>query len=295
MNDLIRKRDGSVVDFDKNKIINAIYRAAKSVGAKDSRILAQNLSDKVIVKLRSLDNELPSVEEVQDTVENVLMEEGQAAVAKAYILYRQQRSELRKEKTLVLEKEELDEVDKRFDVNGLRVLKARYLRKDATGKLIETPKQLFTRVAVHSALPDLFYDYKLFDINSNQQVHEYEDFNHVANEGRYTIGKYALNRYHLEALKRMYNRFNKNKQMRMKWSALFNMIKKGQFDNYEKNIDEFYNLMTNRLFLPNTPAIANFGNPLGMGSACFVYRVPDSIDGIMDTLKNTAIVFKSGG
>ena len=73
------------------------------------------------------------------------------------------------------------------------------------------------------------------------------------------------------------------------------MIRKGEFNSYEKNIDEFYNLMTHKLFMPNTPAIANFGNPLGMGSACFVLDVPDSIDGIMETLKNTAIVFKAGG
>ena len=73
------------------------------------------------------------------------------------------------------------------------------------------------------------------------------------------------------------------------------MIKKGEFDKYEKKIEEFYSLMTKKLFLPNTPAIANFGNPLGLGSACFVLDVPDSIEGIMETLKNTAIVFKAGG
>ncbi|MEK6827925.1 MAG: ribonucleotide reductase N-terminal alpha domain-containing protein, partial [Nanoarchaeota archaeon] len=210
-------------------------------------------------------------------------------------LYRQERAAIRKEKQLVLEKEEIDEVDKRFDVNALRVLKARYLRRDATGKLIETPKQLFTRVAVHAALPDLFYDARVFDFNSKQPVNMIEDFKPAVYEGQYGIGNYKLNRYHLEALKRMYNRFNRNKQMKVAWSKFFEMIKTGQFNDYEKNIDAFYNLMTYKLFMPNTPAIANFGNPLGMGSACFALDVPDSIDGIMETLKSTAIVFKAGG
>ena len=53
--------------------------------------------------------------------------------------------------------------------------------------------------------------------------------------------------------------------------------------------------MVNRQFLPNTPALANFGNHLGMGSACFVLGVEDSINLIMDSLKAAAIIFKSGG
>ena len=289
----IKKRDGSVVGFDQSKITAAIWKAARSVGGKD-KSHAQILSDKVVQELEKL-NTTPSVEQIQDTVEKVLIEAGHAATAKAYILYRQQRSELRKEKQLVLEKEEIDEVDKRFDVNALRVLKARYLRKDATGKLIETPKQVFTRVAVHAALPDLFYDTRIFDINSQQPVNMVEDFKPAVHEDQYGIGNYKLNRYHLEALKRMYDRFNRNKQMKVSWSKFFDMIKKGEFGTYENNLDELYNLMTYKLFMPNTPAIANFGNPLGMGSACFVLDVPDSIDGIMETLKNTAIVFKAGG
>ena len=290
----IRKRDGTVVVFDQNKITNAVFKAAQSVGGKDRKI-AQQLSDKVIEEIEKLGKTSPSVEEIQDIVEKVLIEQGHASTAKAYILYRQQRAEIRKEKQLVLEKEEIDEVDKRFDVNALRVLKARYLRKDATGKLTETPKQLFTRVAVHAALPDLFYDKRVFDIESRQPVNEAESFSPVANEDKYSIGNYTLSRYHLEALKRMYDRFNDNKQMCVSWSKFFDMIKKGDFNNYEKNVDELYNLMTRKLFMPNTPAIANFGNPLGMGSACFVLDVPDSIEGIMETLKSTAIVFKAGG
>ncbi|MBI3035804.1 hypothetical protein HYY71_05775 [Candidatus Woesearchaeota archaeon] len=263
----IRKRDGTIVGFDQGKITAAIFKAAQSVGGKD-RKHAQMLSDKVAKELENIGN-VPSVEQIQDIVEKALIEEGHAATAKAYILYRQQRAAIRKEKQLVLEKEDIDEVDKRFDVNALRVLKARYLRKDSTGKLTETPKQLFTRVAVHAALPDLFYDTRLFDISSQQPVNMIEDFKPAVHEEQHGIGMYKLNRYHLEALKRMYDRFNRNKQMKVTWSKFFDMIKKGELDSYQSSIDELYNLMTKKLFMPNTPAIANFGNPLGMGSACF--------------------------
>src|SRR3989338_7008241 len=117
-----------------------------------------------------------------------------------------------------------------------------------------------------------------------------EDFRPAVHEDQYGIGKYKLNRYHLEAVKRMYDRFNNGKQMRVSWSKFFEMMKTGEFDEYERNIDNSYNLMVFKHFMPNTPAIANFGNPLGMGSACFVLDVEDSIEGIMETLKNTAIV-----
>ncbi len=289
----IKKRDGRIVEFDQEKITNAIFKAAQAAGGKD-RKTAQFLSDKVIEELDKV-GDTPTVEEIQDIVEKVLIEQGHAKTAKAYIVYRQQRAEIRKEKQLVLEKEEIDEVDKVFDVNALRVLKARYLRKDTKGKLIETPKQLFTRVAVHAALPDLFYDAGVFDIGEKQPVNETEEFKPEAHENGYSIGKYKLNRYHLEALKRLHDRFNKNRQIKVTWGKFLDMIAKGEFNNYEKRIDEFYSLMTRKLFMPNTPAIANFGNPLGMGSACFVLDVPDSIEGIMETLKNTAIVFKAGG
>ena len=121
------------------------------------------------------------------------------------------------------------------------------------------------------------YDSRVFDINGHQPVNMIEDFKPAIHENEYSIGKYALNRYHLEALKRMYDRFNRNKQMKVTWGKFIDMLKRGEFGSYEKNLEELYNLMTYKLFMPNTPAIANFGNPLGMGSACFVLDVPDSI------------------
>ena len=290
----IKKRDGSIVSFDSSKIANAIFKAARSVGGQD-REEADKLADKVVKELEKETEGIPTVEQLQDLVEKVLIEAGHAKTAKAYIVYRQKRAEAREEKMRVLEKDYLDEVDKRFDVNALRVLKARYLKKDEKGKLIETPKQLFTRVSAHLGIPEIFYDEKLFDITERQNVFEIEEFNKEGHDNKLSIGKYKLNQYHMEGVRRLYERYNKQKKMKVSWSQFLELLEQGYFNKYEKNIDEFYNLMVEKKFMPNTPAIANFGNSLGMGSACFVLGVEDSMESIMDTLKYTAIIHKSGG
>ena len=95
----IRKRNGQVVNFDPEKITNAIFAAAKSVGGKD-RSLAEQLSAKVIEKIKSkFKDSIPSVEDVQDAVEKVLIENDRAKTAKAYILYREQHKKIRETKT----------------------------------------------------------------------------------------------------------------------------------------------------------------------------------------------------
>ena len=289
----IIKRNGDVALFDKKKIANAIFRAAASVGGRDRRKAAE-LADKIVAYIEDSDD-IPTVEMVQDAVEKALIENGHAATAKAYILYRQERHEMRREKARVLEKGEIDEVDKTFDVNALRVLKARYLNKDESGRLIETPRQLFTRIAVHDGLPHLLYDSRFYDKDARQDVHENEPFDPLGYHEKLSIGPYVLNRYHLEALKRMYDRFNATRQMKAPWSAFFAQLVSHGFDVHAKSITDYYDLMVRKKFMPNTPAIANFGTAIGMGSACFVLHVGDSMEEIMDTLKATAIIHKAGG
>jgi len=292
----IRKRDGRLVAFDQSKITSALARAIAQTIGKDPA-LAQRLSEQVVKILQEKfdGHTVPTVEEVQDSVERVLLENGQAKTAKSYILYRQKRAEVRKEKQRILEKEEIDEVDKRFDLNALRVLKARYLRKDIDGKLIETPKQLFARVAVHASLPSLLYDERIYDPSGKTPEHPSEDFDPAEEGGKLAIGKYALSRFHLEALKRVYDRFNSEGRAKLRWSEFLSYLREGKFSNHESEVTAFYDLMVSKRFMPNTPALANFGNILGMGSACFVLGVEDSIESIMDALKKTAIVFKAGG
>ncbi len=92
----IRKRDGKVVDFNPVKITNAIWKAAEAVGGKDYK-KATKLTDNVLDVLEKelKRGEIPTVEQVQDLVEKILIEEGHAKTAKAYILYRKQHQEIR--------------------------------------------------------------------------------------------------------------------------------------------------------------------------------------------------------
>ncbi|WP_456464681.1 adenosylcobalamin-dependent ribonucleoside-diphosphate reductase [Persephonella sp.] len=292
----IIKRDGRIVDFNPAKITNAIWKAMLAVGEKD-RKKAEDLSKKVVKMLEKTlkKGQIPTVEQVQDIVEQVLIEEGMAKVAKAYILYRQKRAEIRKEKQQILGKKEIDEIDKRFDINALRVLASRYLSKDREGKIIESPKQLFERVAVHTTIPSLLYDKRVYSLKRLKKKQPDEDFDPVKLEGRLKIGDYKLNRYHIEGLIRVYKRLNSHRYMKKSLSQIIKMLEKGEFDNYQNEIKEYFDLMTHKKFMPNTPVLVNFGNPLGMGMACFVLDMEDSILSIMETLKRAALIFKAGG
>lgn len=92
----IVKRDGSTVALDQERITNAIWQAAVAVGGKD-RQRAEWLSDRVVEALTRTygAGSTPSVEEIQDIVEEVLILNGHARTAKAYILYRHERARLR--------------------------------------------------------------------------------------------------------------------------------------------------------------------------------------------------------
>lgn len=293
---VIKKRDGRVVPFDEEKITSAIFKAMVGLGTEDlSR--ARSYSMKVVAYIRQSPKyrRAPTVENVQDLVERVLLEEGEIRLARAYISYREKRAQIRAEKQRILEKGSLNDIDKFFDVNALRVLKSRYLEKDEEGKLIEDPQKLFERVAVHAYLPSLLYDKRFFNKAGRVKTWPAEPLAAGKQKRPLAIGGYLLNHYHLEALKKMYDRFNKNGHMKLSWSQLLTALKKEDVSMHEKGVREFFELMVRRQFLPNTPAIANFGRSLGMGSACFVLDVKDSMEEIMKTLSNAAIIFKSGG
>jgi uridine kinase len=95
----VKKRSGAVVPFNQERITNAIYRAAVAVGGRD-RETAENLSQQVVEMLetRIPGDHVPTVEEIQDFVEKVLIENGHAKVAKAYVLYREERARRRQER-----------------------------------------------------------------------------------------------------------------------------------------------------------------------------------------------------
>lgn len=106
------KRDGTVVPFERERIERAIYAAARAVGNGEGRPWAETLSWAVTAILEERANgngSLPTVEEIQDVVEEVLVKSGNPRIAKAYILYRQQRAQARATERMLLDSEKLVE------------------------------------------------------------------------------------------------------------------------------------------------------------------------------------------
>ena len=138
----IQKRDGSLVPFDAHKIQLAVQKALTATGAADSGLAAELTSQVVKLMETRINLGTPTVEQVQDIVEEVLMNRGYPDVAKAYILYRQQRADVRRLKVAIGVRDDL-----KLSVNAIKVLERRYLLRDEAGNIVETPMELFRRVA----------------------------------------------------------------------------------------------------------------------------------------------------
>lgn len=116
----IRKRDGRLSRFDSEKIKEAISKAMRSVKAFDSQEAAKVVHQIVtVLEVIYKDGRIPTVENVQDLVEKVLIERGKAEVAKAYILYREQHAKLRHARALF--SEALNIVDRYLSKEDWRV------------------------------------------------------------------------------------------------------------------------------------------------------------------------------
>ncbi len=110
--------------------------------------------------------------------------------------------------------------------NALTVLESRYLKKDEQGDVVETPEEMFLRVASNIAQADLPYD--------------------------------------------------------------------GQAD-IKKTEEEFFRILSELEFLPNSPTLMNAGRSLQQLAACFVLPIEDSLESIFDSVKSTALIHQSGG
>jgi ribonucleoside-triphosphate reductase len=120
MLEFIRKRDGRLVPFEEGNITSAIEKAVRAVGGSDMT-RAAGIARQVVGILDVLykDGRVPTVENVQDLVEKILIENGHARVAKAYILYRQQHESLRKTKQFM--KESVEAIDSYLTQEDWRV------------------------------------------------------------------------------------------------------------------------------------------------------------------------------
>src|SRR5919199_866569 len=300
----IRKRDGRTVNFAQPKISDAIYKALVATG-KPNYPLAEKLANRVVQKMvqqgygSAEKDAVPSVEDVQDIVESILIEDGLSETAKSYILYRHERRKVRDDKVKILNKRDLDEVDKTFDVNSLRVLAARYLLRDDNNEIVEGPKMMLERVASLVALADVIHDSQVFTLDEEyiQNIEEAERYYSKIDDFnlKLKIGDYYLNKYHFESLVRHYICLAKLGRMKISFKELLRLIARGDLDVYEERIKEYYDLMKSRDFLPNTPTLMNAGARLGQLSACFVLDMQDDMYKIMKSSTDAAMIFKSGG
>jgi ribonucleoside-diphosphate reductase alpha chain len=102
----VKKRDGRIVPFDQTRITEAIRKAMQAAGEGDPVKDAERVSDRVVTQLnkRYPPDHTPTIEEIQDIVEESLILMDFPKVAKAYILYRQKRSEVREKKAAIPER-----------------------------------------------------------------------------------------------------------------------------------------------------------------------------------------------
>ncbi|ETW21294.1 adenosylcobalamin-dependent ribonucleoside-diphosphate reductase [Mycobacterium gastri] len=134
----VRRRDGTLVPFDIARIEAAVVRAAREVAYDDPDMpatVARAVAD-------TLGPRIASVERIQDFVEARLGEAGLDDVARAYIIYRQRRAELRAGKALLGVRDEL-----KLSLAAVTVLRERYLLRDAHGRPTESTGEMMDRAA----------------------------------------------------------------------------------------------------------------------------------------------------
>lgn len=158
-----------------------------------------------------------------------------------------------------------------YTENQLKIFQ-RYFKRDSKGNIIETPESMFKRVAKNIALSDLLYE------NFNEKIFENVEYDKD-----------------LKLLHKNSDKKERDNNFKIYLSNLYNLAEKNGKAIVENTEKEFYDLMANLEFLPNSPTLMNAGMDLQQLSACYVLPVEDSIEGWMKAATNAAIVHKTGG
>ena len=147
----IRKRDGRIADFDSGRIKDAIHKAFIAVELGNGE-KAESVTREVVKLLEEkFEGKIPSVEDAQDIVIEVLEKSGYEKVALEYQAYRKKKEEIRALRG------KLGIVEPKLTVNAMEVLSRRYLLKDETERITETPAKMFMRIAEAIAEVDKKY------------------------------------------------------------------------------------------------------------------------------------------
>lgn len=185
--------------------------------------------------------------------------------------------------------------------NALLVLQKRYLKKNLQGEVVETPEEMFRRVARNLALMDILYHPSVFrreaaeappgDFTSPRWQSELEA---ARASDRYQEVKDHWTDADLEALFVGYRYFAAQGAIDVDFSSLLGLLVREREAIYSLE-EDFYELMASTDFLPNSPCLMNAGRDLQQLSACFVLPVEDSLVSIFDSIKHAALIHQSGG
>ena len=168
----IRKRDGRIVDFDEQKIINAILAAFKSVDGKITEYATEkaiNIADYIQGYYEEDDDAyIPNVEDIQDLVENGLMSTKRKDVAKEYILYREERSRARRKNTKFMET-----IAEKLMASNVQNQNANVDEHSFGGRMGEARNELMKDYAINYMLSDLA---KNNHLNNEVYVHDLDSY-----------------------------------------------------------------------------------------------------------------------
>ena len=168
----IRKRDGRIVDFDEQKIINAILAAFKSVDGKITEYATEkaiNIADYIQGYYEEDDDAyIPNVEDIQDLVENGLMSTKRKDVAKEYILYREERSRARRKNTKFMET-----VAEKLMASNVQNQNANVDEHSFGGRMGEARNELMKDYAINYMLSDLARNNHL---NNEIYIHDLDSY-----------------------------------------------------------------------------------------------------------------------
>ncbi len=175
--------------------------------------------------------------------------------------------------------------------NALVVLKNRYLGKDENGKVVEDPAAMFRRVARNLVLIDILYDPEVYDAAGRQPDPRTGEGPSATRPGN-PFPPYT--RFDLSTLVAAYDSLAERGHMRLSFAGVIERLKARRPES-EKLEGELYEAMARLELLFNSPTLMNAGRELQQLSACFVLPVNDSLEGIFDSLKHTALIHQSGG
>lgn len=167
----IKKRDGRVVGFSKDKISRAIFLAAQGVGGSDfetADILADKVVSYVLGKIKF--DEVPNVEFLQDCVEKVLIEEGHAKTAKAYILHRDKRTRYRDAKS------DLMDVVREILVETSR--ENANIGNSPSAKMLQIASAASKEYYLHNVIPE---DMAIAHVNGDFHIHDLDFYGKTLN------------------------------------------------------------------------------------------------------------------